>query len=267
MLPMIAAVSSLFRLLPSVIAGATAWVSKPGDTDMMAAAAVSPASIDLPRPGDPRIDRSTFRLGTSEYMRQETTKTQLVLHFTAGSSARGAFESWRNDGRTVATAYIVDLNGTIFETFDPRYWSHALGVRHSLSRQAEQGAVQIEIVGWGPLRRVGNNLCSWPKGWTNRYCSVSDTPQYVQKRFRGEEYFSAFPMIQVDAVAALCRYLCRRFDIPADVPPIDFRGVANVPRAAGFRGIVAHENYRQDKWDVGPAFPWDRFQAAIRSGQ
>jgi hypothetical protein len=27
---------------------------------------------------------------------------------------------------------------------------------------------------------------------------------------------------------------------------------------AGFQGIAAHHNFRKDKWDVGPAFDWDR---------
>lgn len=266
MLELFTTLSALARLIPNLTAGGIPTAAMPGDTDMMATspAATPQTAVGSVVASDPRIDRTTFKLGASEYMRQETTKRQIVLHFTAGGSAAGAVNSWKNDGRTVATAYVVDLNGNIFETFDPRFWAFALGVKHSLSRPSEQGAIQIEIVGWGPLKRVGNDLCSWPKNWTNRFCGVDETWKYVKSPFRGIEYFSAFPDVQIEAIAALVRSLCRRFDIPTVVPPLDMRGVANVVRAHGHRGIVAHENYRQDKWDVGPAFPWVRFEQLIR---
>jgi len=25
-----------------------------------------------------------------------------------------------------------------------------------------------------------------------------------------------------------------------------------------YTGVSSHANFRQDKWDIGPAFPWDR---------
>lgn len=268
MLGIVSAIGALLRMLPSVAAGAVPTVALPGDTDTMTAAPAPPppAPPGPPRTYEPHIDRTTFKLGAGEYMRQVTAKRQIVLHFTAGGTAAGAVGSWKGDGRTVATAYVVDQFGTIFECFDPSYWAFALGVRHALSRQAEQGAIQIEIVGWGPLRlrTETSSLCSWPRNWTNRYCGIEETARYVKADYRGEHYFSAFPEVQLEAVAALCRYLCRRFEILPDIPPADFRGVANVPRAAGFRGIVAHENYRKDKWDVGPAWNWDKFGELVK---
>lgn len=265
MFGLFSALSALMKLLPSVTAGGIPTVATPGDTDTMAS---SPPPPPQPTPTvvlrtEPTIDRTTLRLGTGQYMRQETAKKQIVLHFTAGGTARGAFDSWVQDARTVATAYIVGLDGQIYECFDPKYWAFALGVKGSAARPAEQAAIQIEIVGWGPLKLRGQDLCTWPANWTKRYCTLADTGKYVKKSFRGMDYFTTYPDAQFLAVVALVKYLCRRFQIPPDIPPPDFRGVANVSRAAGFRGIVAHENYRDSKWDTGPAFDWQRFDSLI----
>ena len=27
---------------------------------------------------------------------------------------------------------------------------------------------------------------------------------------------------------------------------------------SSFQGVVSHQNFRTDKWDLGPAFNWDR---------
>ena len=30
------------------------------------------------------------------------------------------------------------------------------------------------------------------------------------------------------------------------------------PRFRQYKGVSSHANFSQDKWDIGPAFPWDR---------
>jgi hypothetical protein len=57
--------------------------------------------------------------GGNPVLRRPASKDLLVLHFTAEASAEGAFSSWVADTSRVATAYIVDRDGTIYETFDP----------------------------------------------------------------------------------------------------------------------------------------------------
>ena len=52
--------------------------------------------------------------------------------------------------------------------------------------------------------------------------------------------------------------LRQRFAIPKRLPALAQRTVAD---PAGyfkdFSGIASHQNFRADKFDVGPAFPWD----------
>jgi N-acetyl-anhydromuramyl-L-alanine amidase AmpD len=42
-------------------------------------------------------------------------KNHIVLHHTVSSDEKGVYEWWCNDGKKVATAYVVDKDGTIYE--------------------------------------------------------------------------------------------------------------------------------------------------------
>jgi N-acetyl-anhydromuramyl-L-alanine amidase AmpD len=207
------------------------------------------------------INRARFRLAPGQFIAQPQKKTAVVLHFTAGPTAAGAFNSWVADARTVATAYIVDFDGTVYECFDPRYWAGHIG---SSGYANEKRTIGIEIAGWGPLKKQGTNLCAWPGNWTRRVFSLEDTDRYVQKTFRGIHYFTRYPEAQMTAVCALTRHLCERFDIPRDVPATGRRLVADKPYFSGFKGVFSHENLRSDKWDTGPALDWERLAGAIR---
>jgi hypothetical protein len=46
------------------------------------------------------------------------------------------------------------------------------------------------------------------------------------------------------------------FKIPRAFLPFDKRLSVAVPEAKHFSGITTHANWRQDKFDIGPAFPW-----------
>jgi len=59
-------------------------------------------------------------------------------------------------------------------------------------------------------------------------------------------------------LSPLVQMLRQRFVIPKRLPAAAQRTVAD---PAGyfkdFSGIASHQNFRADKFDVGPAFPWD----------
>lgn len=83
--------------------------------------------------GNISIDRKKFALAPGQYFAETFPKDLIVLHFTAGSSARSAYDSWRNTPLQVATAYLVDTDGKIYECFPqllglpPRHHRRRLG--------------------------------------------------------------------------------------------------------------------------------------------
>jgi N-acetyl-anhydromuramyl-L-alanine amidase AmpD len=212
------------------------------------------------------IDRTTHTLAPQEFVPEVTAKDLLVLHFTAGTTARSACDTWRNDPRRIATAYIVDLDGTIYEVFPPACWAFHLGVTSPASRQ-DRRSIGIEIVNAGPLQQSAEDrtvLNWWPRRtrtspeFTTRFCSVEEHDRWVEAAFRGKTHFAAYPEGQVDAVAALVRHVCDEFDIPKTLPPLSRRFTCDLDAFASYSGICSHANFRADKWDIGPAFPWER---------
>ena len=212
------------------------------------------------------IDRTTFALSAKEYFPDVTRKDLVVLHFTAGTSARSAFDTWRNDPQHIATSYVVDVNGAIYEVFPPSMWACHLGVKGT-NFVHDRRSIGIEIANVGPLQPDTNDpdiLNWWPRKSKNHpdfstlFCRRDEANRYVKADFRGKAFFASFPDVQVDAVAALVRHLCERFAIPSTLPPAARRFNCDVSVFANYKGVCTHANFRQDKWDIGPAFPWDR---------
>lgn len=210
------------------------------------------------------INRKKFALPASQYFAQEMPKDLLVLHFTAGQTAASAYASWVNTPLQVATAYLLDTDGTVYECFPPRYWAYHLGVKGSDSNfnAHDKRSVGIEIANVGSLKKNGSQLNWWPPEdrYETKWCEVSEKKRYVKSAFRGFDYYAAFTAEQSKALPALVEHVCATCGIPKKLPPAAKRGVCDLKFFAGYQGIAAHQNFREDKSDVGPAFDWDRLR-------
>jgi N-acetyl-anhydromuramyl-L-alanine amidase AmpD len=222
---------------------------------------ISPGGVppsQFPQDGDVRIDRTTLTLPTKEYFSIATRKDLIVLHFTAGLSARSAVDTWRSKPEHVATAYVVDGDGTIYEVFDPSFWAYHLGIKGTSVH--DKRSIGIEIANVGPLKRSQGNqnaLNWWPAEFGRQYCLLDEVQKYRKINYRGIDYFAVFPPAQFSAVAKLVRHLCDRFSIPRTIPGRDKRSDFDLPFYASYKGIATHANFRQDKWDVGPSYDWE----------
>jgi len=208
------------------------------------------------------IDTETFRLPDSCFFRQSAPKNLIVLHATASSTARSVYETWKSpaNGR-VATAYVVERDGRIFQTFPPECWAYHLGMRErNPGHYNDRRSIGIEIVNPGPLRPDpdgGDTLNWWPKNFREPWCRASETEKYVRRDYRGYKFYATYTPEQEEAVRRLVEHLCRRFGIPALLPPAERRPVCDPAFFCRFEGIAAHQNFRPDKLDVGPAWSWD----------
>lgn len=207
------------------------------------------------------VNRTDCALPPKEFKPEVVKKDLIVLHFTAGTTARSAYQTWLNESKPVATAYLVERDGTIYEVFDPSYWAFHLGVKKGPKGVHDRRSIGIEIANVGPLKASSadpNLLNWWPNKWQTRWCTVDEQDRYVKASYRGIDYFASFPHAQLDAVAQLVSYLCDRFGIKKKLPPAARRGQCDLAYFQTFKGIASHQNFRTDKWDIGPAFDWSR---------
>jgi len=210
-----------------------------------------------------KLDQTTHRLQDGCFFPEKQAKDLLVLHFTSGYGAASSISGWNAVKNGVSTPYILDLDGTLYETYDPSLWSYHLGIPGSDSgnHKHDKRSIGLEIANIGPLKKIGNDLLCWPKNFTQRYCSASDKGSFVQKSYRGFDYYAAFTEAQKKAIPEAVKMICDKFGIPMVMPPKDKWLEFDLPYYSKWKGMSNHGNFRADKYDLGPALEYDEILA------
>lgn len=207
----------------------------------------------------------TYRLNPQEYYAEVYPKNQIYLHHTVGGSFMSTWNHWNSDKNKagaklkVATAYLIDVNGDVYEVFDPKYWAHHLGVESTQNTIANKQSIGIELISEGALTEIDGVLYAYD-GQT-KY--KRNYPVDLGYTWRGHRWFDSYDDAQIDALCELVGDLCNTFKIPtAIVPGID-RNRFDMSLLRGFRGVLAHCNVREDKTDVHPMFPWSTLETKL----
>lgn len=185
---------------------------------------------------------------TNQFYNEKTFKKYIFLHHTAGASASGAIEWWNSKPDHIATPYIIERDGAVYENFDPHLWSFALGVKGGTF--IEKASIHIEIVSYGGLRKVGDSyLTAAPNSKTH-----IDPDEVVDlgSDYRGYRYFQKYTDEQVKSTLALIEYLLPLFPgIKVQNNLTNFwllnKNIFQLPS-----GIWSHTSVRPDKSDIIP---------------
>jgi N-acetyl-anhydromuramyl-L-alanine amidase AmpD len=193
------------------------------------------------------------------YIAEAAPKERVVLHFTSGylkGDVQVLTTPKDDPARRVSVAFLIARDGTIYNLFNSRHWAYHLGpTAVGGNTQMSRSSVAIEISNIGPLALQNNSLIAASS--SKAYCDLSETVYYRRVSYRGYNYYAGFTEAQYASLVTLLRYLTARFNIPRRFLPQSSRYETrnDVPN---FRGIVSHVNFRTDKFDIGPAFDWDR---------
>ncbi len=219
--------------------------------------------LSVPIPGENRhlnVVRLQPADGNETYYNTEAfPKERVVLHFTTGY-IRG--DVWmltkpKPDPATrVSVAFILARDGNIYNLFNSRSWAYHLGpTAVGGNTQMSRSSVGVEISNIGPLVPKGQSLTTTTS--QDVYCHLNESIYYRRASYRGFNYYASFTETQYNNLITLLRYLTARFNIPRRFLPLASRYETRND-IHNFRGIVSHVNFRTDKFDIGPAFEWDR---------
>ncbi|MDX1907036.1 MAG: N-acetylmuramoyl-L-alanine amidase [Bacteroidia bacterium] len=206
--------------------------------------------------------------GFSGYFSPESVaKERIVLHYTVGNLRSDIYSLTDPARGKVSVAYVVARDGTIYQLFDPACWSYHLGKGALGGNEAEsRKTIGIELSNYGGLTLQGNQLMTAYSSATHPdpYCDLTQQTLYQQVSYRGAQYFATFTDAQYNSLSQLLRFLTAAFLIPRDFLPESIR-YTQTDKVLTHRGIVSHVNYRSDKFDIGPAFAWDRVITAAQA--
>jgi N-acetyl-anhydromuramyl-L-alanine amidase AmpD len=185
-------------------------------------------------------------LPETEYYKNETLKHQIILHHTVASNFNSTYTWWQQDGIHVATAYIIDKDGTIYEMFNPKYWSYHLG--KGTTTRNNKAAIGIELVNEGPLWKKNGKYY-----WWNGTAKYNRGVYNFNSWWRGHKYFAAYEDAQLDSLVELLKDLTAKFNIKKKV----IKSYGYDHDLLYKNCILSHHNVRRDKTDISVALDLD----------
>jgi hypothetical protein len=194
------------------------------------------------------------------YVPQETKKTQIYLHHTAGQgTARQVIRgTWATSKFTypIGTHYIIEANGHTEYVFDEKYWSH-----HLAKGKLERSSISVELMSYGTLKLKDGKYYAWPAKYSNTVIAADQVTQPVGKdgkiiRYRGYDYFQRYTDAQIKALETLFNQWKQKypdinwkFNYDEMFPPT---GVTSSIAESGASGVYSHNSVRTDKIDIFP---------------
>lgn len=197
-------------------------------------------------------------------------KKQITLHHTvSGDSdiggdyggATGDINTWLGDTKRIGTCIIVERDGTPYQCFSSKYWSHHLGIKSSYIKgrgfsdwssrnvKLNKESIAIEIDSWGWLEKVSANRYKTYYGNTIKL----DDSKVVEYNpgYKGKTYYEAYTVEQLKTVGELLLFWNKHYGIPLDYKgdkmfEVDDRAIGGEP------GVWVHTSYRPDKSDTHP---------------
>jgi len=203
-----------------------------------------------------------------------------VLHYDACGTSRACFRVLQ-DERKLSVHFLLDLDGTIYQTLDLREQAW-----HARAANARSIGVEIAQVGAVPEKERARlaKTYEWREDGTRIVLTREAEEGLRQSGFvarparrellagtiHGEALVQHdFTPEQYESLAALAAALARVFPRIELEAPRDGSGRVRMDalsdeEEAAFHGVVGHWHLQRDKIDPGPAFDWEGFLARAR---
>jgi N-acetyl-anhydromuramyl-L-alanine amidase AmpD len=200
---------------------------------------------------------------------------QFVYHYDVAASSRGCFNTL-HDNRGLSVHFMLDLDGTIYQTLDvkERAWhasesnSRSVGIEicnigaynlkqketlQTYYRTDENGKTRYVFPAWAKDSQRTPNFVARPIRNEMVVAQVQGNT-YHQYDLTPEQYDSLIKL-----TAALCTVLPRMTpDYPRDANGNLITRVLDDTQWEQFSGLMGHYHVQENKQDPGPAFQWDK---------
>lgn len=181
----------------------------------------------------------------------KTKKRQIILGHT-GSSLDDFIAKITNrfNGKyDRLPAYLIALDGTVYELYDPNFYSHFME-----DETVDKWAIPVvlENVGWVTQDPRDNIHYDW-KG--HEYV---EAPVHY-KEWRGKKFWAAYTNPQSDRLIELIDHLCDEHKIPKAF--VGDNVTMHKPKT--FRGVITRSSYDKKHYDLSPAMDFEELNERI----
>jgi N-acetylmuramoyl-L-alanine amidase len=209
--------------------------------------------------------------------------SQFVLHYDATGSAKRTFQVL-HDQRDLSVHFMLDLDGTIYQTLDLKERAWHAGTANTRS-------VGVEIAHPGAFAAGASSTPANLAQWYRRNPAVRDNRTTIRVDAAAEWIYSGPSWVggpdrdflisgtiqgrdlvmydytpqQYAALARLVAGLHSVFPLITLSYPENRTAVLSASELAAFRGILGHYHVSSAKVDPGPAMQWDRLLSDARA--
>ena len=192
------------------------------------------------------IDIVDYPLNDNQYFKNEVAnKKWICLHHTVSSNGQADIRWWNSNSDKIATAYVIERDGTVLKAFDDKYWAWHMGLRNfnaDKNIELTSRTIGIELVNLGSMVNIKKN-------------------QYMVQEYRGSRCWELYTEEQYQKLAELINLICIKY------PDINKK---NIYDGTDFNlgvfdksGIFSHRNVNLGKTDLIPAFDFNKFKVYI----
>ncbi len=190
-----------------------------------------------------------YPLDDTHWFAEIFPKKYIVWHGTEGRTAfsdgkaTSSIDHWASQG-TIATAWLIDRDGSIYKTFDDEFWANHVGKGF---QSIDQQSIGIELA---------NELGLYPQ--SNGKMKTTFNAYYHGPFFKYEwndradaktnpKFWASLSDEQTSALIELTLNICSRFNIQ---PKLYYPSTEFNPECLNSATIICHSNIRSDKTDI-----------------
>lgn len=190
----------------------------------------------------------------SNYKREQTGKSQIYLHHTAGGpSGEQVYQFWQADAVPVATCVVISRDGTIVQGFNSGFWAFHLGLGNKHFAQMgvpyqnlDRVSIGIEICSYGWAKYEGGIFKNYVGGKLNK-----DEIVELDSPYKGHKFWQGYSEAQIQSVCELLELWKQRYGIDIEYRPEQMWDVSK-KALLGENGLYTHNSVRPDKADIFP---------------
>ena len=203
-----------------------------------------------------------YPLAKDQYIKEETPKSTIYLHHTAGSSNPYATVRWWGETtERVGTAFVIGgkpyrssdswADGELIQAFSSKYWAYHLGVNYNNmppgsvnSKILNSESIAIEICNFGYLNYHDGHFMTYVN-------TIVPESEVMEVNYKGRQYWHKYTDAQLETLRELLLYLTDKFEISREYKGIEmFR--LDMRAFEHENGIWSHSSVRKDKTDIYP---------------